>query len=563
MKTTNQPRVLMLLENNPYPKDSRVRREATSLTAAGYEVTVISPKESGQPWYKVCDKVRVYRFPAPPEANGFLGYMWEYGYSMIATFFISLFVFLRHGFNIIHTHNPPDTFVLIVIWYKLLGKRFVYDHHDLAPEMYFARFGGSGNPLVHKALVWFEKLSLWLADHVIATNQSYKAMEMERGRVPENRITIVRNGPDLNRLRLVDDKPDVFQQGKTILCYVGSMGFHDGVDHLLRALYNLVYELERTDIFCVLVGAGDAWLGLKALAEQLHLTDYVLFTGWVEHTKVAGYLCAADICLAPEPSNAYNDRSTMIKITEYMALGRPIVAFDLPEHRVTAQGAAVYARPNDELDFAWQIVTLMDDPQQRQKMGRMGQTRVETELAWSHQEGHLLEVYQALGHARGKKRAKNVLRSWLKRARILPFVHRFKAWYYRLGGKRRLVKVPIDKLHCQERAFVALQAYLGQSIDHFPPCRFFEMSLTAPEKARDAFGQWLRECLIDKQAYKVPISEGGWANGSLVKEVLQVHQERGVALTDFEQADPALVDEAIARRVRYYFDVFNSIKEKG
>ena len=156
-------RVLMLLENNPYPQDGRVRQEATSLVAAGHQVTVIAPRRREQSWVQVCQGVRAYRYPAPPEANGFLGYLWEYGYSMAATSIISLFVFLRHGFDVVHTHNPPDTFVLIAAFYKSLGKRFVYDHHDLAPEMYYARFGGSGNALVHRVLLWFEKLSCRLA----------------------------------------------------------------------------------------------------------------------------------------------------------------------------------------------------------------------------------------------------------------------------------------------------------------------------------------------------------------------------------------------------------------
>ena len=396
MIAEKKPGVLMLLGNNVYPQDGRVRNEAKSLAAAGYRVTVISPKKSGIPVYEKLDNVRVYRFPAPAEANGFWGYIWEYGYTMIAMSFISLFVILRHGFDIIHTNNPPDTFVLIVIFYKLLGIQFVFDHHDLAPEMYYARFGGIGNPIVYRTLVCFEKLSLRLADHVIATNHSYKLMEMNRGRIPGNRITIVRNGPDLNSMCRVDVKPDMLPNNKTILCYVGDIGFHDGVDHLLKALHHLVYKLRRTDHFCLLVGAGDAWPKLKVLARDLQLNDYVLFTGWVEHSEVALYLSAADICLAPEPSNDYNDRCTVIKITEYMALGRPIVAFDLPEHRVTAQDAAVYARPNDELDFAKQISFLIDNPGQRQKMGLLGSKRIKDGLTWPYQQKRLLEAYQKL-----------------------------------------------------------------------------------------------------------------------------------------------------------------------
>jgi glycosyltransferase involved in cell wall biosynthesis len=386
----------MLLENNPFPQDSRVRREAISLTAEGYQVMVIAPKVSDQPWRELCQNVLVYRFPVPPEASGFLGYLLEYGYATVAMFLLSLYTLLRPGFDVVHAHNPPDTLVFIAGFHKLLGKRFVYDHHDLSPEMYWALFDETRDPLIYKVLLWLEKLSCRLADHVIATNGSYKTIEMERNGVPGEFITIVRNGPDLNRLRAVAVDPALRPLGKTTICYVGDMGYHDGVDYLLRALKHLVEDLNRRDFFCVLVGGGDAWSRMKLLAEELNLTAYVLFTGWVPHTDVARYLSAADICVAPEPLNAYNDRSTMIKMTEYLALGKPAVAFDLTEHRVTAQDAAVYAQPNNELDFARKIVSLMDDPEHRRHMGEIGKHRTRTELAWAHQEEQLLKAYRRL-----------------------------------------------------------------------------------------------------------------------------------------------------------------------
>jgi len=404
MKASVGGRVLMLLEKGGYPRDYRVRLEARPLAAAGYQVSVICPLDPGQPWREVLDGVRIYRFPAPPAANSFLGYLWEYGYSMVATFVISLFILLREGFDVVHTHNPPDTFVFIAAFYKLLGKRFVYDHHELTPELYYARFGASGSRLVYQMLVLLEKISCRLADRVIAPNQSYKAVEMQRGHVPEERITIVRNAPTLDRLRPVAPAPGLRQKGKTIISYVGVMGFQDGVDYLLRALRHLAYDLGRTDFLCVLVGAGDALPSLKSLTERLGLANHTLFTGWVHHTEVDRYLNAADICVAPEPSNSYNDRSTMIKMMEYMALGKPIVAFDLPEHRVTAQDAVLYARPNDELDFAQQIAALMDAPERRKRMGEKGRERVEKELAWPHQEKFLLEAYESLVSQRGGRR---------------------------------------------------------------------------------------------------------------------------------------------------------------
>jgi glycosyltransferase involved in cell wall biosynthesis len=386
----------MLLENLPYPQDRRVHPEATTLAAAGYRVSVICPAGVGQDWRETLDGVRVYRFMAPPAANSFLGYLWEYGYSMAATFAISLFVFFDEGFDVIHAHNPPDTFVFIAAFYKLFGKRFVYDHHDLSAEMYWARFGGRGSRLVYRTLVWLEKLSCRLADQVIATNESHKKIEMERDGVPEARITVVRNGVDLHRDRPVKPHPALRENRKPFIGYAGVMGFQDGVDYLLRALHHLVYDFGRTNFSCVLVGGGDAFGHLKSLAEHLNLADHVWFTGLVNHEEVAGYLCMAEICVAPEPSDLYNDRSTAVKMMEYMALAKPVVAFDLPEHRFTADGAAVYVKPNDEREFARALAELMDDPTRREAMGLLGRRRFEAKLAWQHSIPNLLEVYRRL-----------------------------------------------------------------------------------------------------------------------------------------------------------------------
>jgi glycosyltransferase involved in cell wall biosynthesis len=396
MKKYAGRRVLMLLENCPYCQDPRVIQEATALTEAGYQVSVISPDCKRRPWWTSIGGVRVYQFPSPPDAPGLLGYLLEYGYALMMTFVISLFVFLHKGFDILHTHNPPDLFVFIAMFYKLLGKRFVYDHHDLSPEMYIARSGGRGNRLVYHALVMFEKLSCRFADRVIATNQSYKRVEIERGGVPEDRITIVRNGPDLLDLRPVASDENLRREGKTIIAYVGVMGLQDGVDYLLRAIRHLVYDLGRREIVCVLVGAGEVYKTLKEMANQLGIADYMWFTGWVERDQVARYLNVSDICVAPEPSNAYTDRSTMIKMMEYMTAAKPIVAFDLPEHRFTAQAAALYVPSNDELAFARALAQLMDAPERRRAMGSYGRQRIESELAWQYSAQNLLAAYRTL-----------------------------------------------------------------------------------------------------------------------------------------------------------------------
>jgi glycosyltransferase involved in cell wall biosynthesis len=392
MMATANNRILMLLENQPYPQDHRVRREATALVAAGYRVSVICPSSAGQCWRESVDNVRVFRFKAAPPANSFLGYFWEYGYSTAAAFVLSLLVFVRDGFDVVHAHNPPETFVFVAAFYKLFGKRFVFDHHDLSPEMYRARFSSGGSTIVYHALLLLERLTCLIADHVIATNESYKAVEIERDHVPANRITIVRNGVEVPR----QTQPEAAHRknAKAVIAFVGVMGFQDGVDYLLRALHHLLHDLGRNDFYCLLMGDGDAWLSLKSLGKQLCLDEYVEFTGTVHGDELFRYLSSADICVDPDPANAYNNRSTMIKMMEYMAFEKPIVAFDLPEHRVTAQQAAMYVTPNDEHAFASALAELMDNAPKRKVMGMCGRRRIETTLAWRYSVSNLLDVYR-------------------------------------------------------------------------------------------------------------------------------------------------------------------------
>ncbi len=275
--------VHMLLENRSYPQDVRVHQETTTLSAADYQVSVICPSRPGQSPREIIDAIRVYRYPAPPAAKGFLGYRWEYGYSMAAIFLVSLRVLLREGFDIVHAHHPLHSFAFIGAFYRLLGKRYVLDHHDLAPKLYYARFGGTGIRIVYRALIALKKFACRVADHVIATNESYKIVELQRGDVPESKITIVRNGPVLNELGYTEWEPILRKKGKVILGYVGVMRAQDGVDNLLRALHHLVYDLVRTNCLCILVGSGNALPGLQSLAQQVNIADYVYFTGWVNH----------------------------------------------------------------------------------------------------------------------------------------------------------------------------------------------------------------------------------------------------------------------------------------
>jgi glycosyltransferase involved in cell wall biosynthesis len=409
-------RVLMLVENNSYPKDPRVRKEAQALTNAGYLVTVISPAEPEQTFHEMIDSVNVYRFAAPQQrANSILTYVYEYAYSMAAIFLLTFWVFIRHGFDVIHAANPPDTLVLIVAFYKCVGKRFVFDHHDLAPEMYCARFPQGGKPWVHKILVWCEKLSCRLADHVLATNESHKAIEMCRDGAREASITIVRNGPQLNSTWTIEPDREVRAQAGTIIAYAGITGIQDGVDFLLRALRHLVVTLRKKDVLCLIIGDGDALPGLKRQAEALALAKYILFTGWIDNPRrYTTYVSTADICVDPSPSNPYTDRCTAIKMMEYMAAAKPIVAFDLPEHRVTADSSAIYASPNDELEFARAMAELMDDAPRRQLMGAIGRRRIEQHLAWDYSVPRLLDAYSELLSKPSRKAAPIATRSEIR-----------------------------------------------------------------------------------------------------------------------------------------------------
>ncbi len=398
MRSSAGKRVMMLLENNPYSQDSRVKQEAQTLHRAGYRVTVVCPKrESSDTMRAVVDGVRLYRFRAARNTGGFAGYVWEFGYSTMVMLFLSLIVWIREGVDVVHAHNPPETLFLIGGFYKMFGKKFVFDHHDVSPEMYDARYGTGARPSVRNILALLERLTFRTADHVIATNESYRAIAIGRGRVPKSAVTIVRNGPETNSMREMDPDPTLRSKAKTILGYVGIMGPQDGVDYLLRAMYHLINDLGNEDVYCVLIGKGDSIPDLENLAKELGITDKVWFTGWISNKEdLYRMLSTVDICVDPDPSNAYNDLCTMIKMMEYMVLGKPIVAFDLPEHRVSAGDAAVYGQANDEMDMARKIEELMGDPTRRRYMGKIGRERVYSDLSWERQEENLLAAYETV-----------------------------------------------------------------------------------------------------------------------------------------------------------------------
>ena len=332
----------MLVENLPVPFDRRMWQEARTLRDAGWQVSVICPK--GGDWrksYEHLEGIHVYRYSPPAETRSKLSYVWEFLYCWAATAILSLVVFARHGFDVIHTANPPDTFFLLARLYKFLGKKFVYDQHDLCPEVFSARFG-MRRGVLYRLLLFLEQQSYRAADVVLATNQSYRRVAIERGHVPPERVFVVRSAPTRDRFRPAPADPAARNGRRYLVCYLGVMAPQDGVDYLIRSIGHVVHDHRRDDIQFVLIGGGDSFEDLRTLAGELRLDGAVHFTGRVSDDDLQRYLSSADVCVAPDPKNDLNDVSTMNKVLEYMACGRPIVAFDLQETRFSAGEGALY-----------------------------------------------------------------------------------------------------------------------------------------------------------------------------------------------------------------------------
>jgi glycosyltransferase involved in cell wall biosynthesis len=387
-------RILIIVENLPVPFDRRVWLEARTLRAAGAEVMVICPTGRGFDAHREeIEGIRVLRHPLP-EAHGKTGYLIEYAAALWHQSRLAWKVFLRHGFDVIHGCNPPDLIFLVALQFRLFGRRFLFDHHDINPELFEAKFGRRG--LFWHLLRLAERLTFAAATVSIATNESYRRIAVERGRMPPEDVFVVRSGPDLARIRPVAPNP-AWRNGRAFLIgYVGVMGDQEGIDLFLAAMADLVHRQGRGDIQAVLMGGGPALAALQAMSAQMGLADYVTFTGRVPDATFLEVLSTADICVNPDRVNAMNDLSTMNKVLEYMALGKPLVQFDVTEGRVSAGGASLYARPNDPLDFAACIAELLADPGRRAAMGAEGRDRVVARFAWPHQVAPLLAAYQRL-----------------------------------------------------------------------------------------------------------------------------------------------------------------------
>ena len=389
-------RVLIIVQNLPVPFDRRVWLECAALTEAGYEVSVVCPKGQGDPSYQVIDSVRLYKYPPYAPGGSKVGFIYEYAYSFLASAWLTLKARRSGRFDVLQACNPPDIFWPIALVLRAFDNtKFVFDHHDLCPELYESRFGG-GPTLPYRALLALERKTHRTADHVIATNDSYREIAIERSGKQRTDVTVVRTGPDPDRLRRGPVCPELRRGRRFLAAYIGVMGPQDGVDIVVQAAAIIVREFQRHDIAFTLIGAGDCYNDLVALRDELALAGYVEFTGRAPDELVGQILSTADIGLSPDPKNPLNDVSTMNKTMEYMAFELPVVAFDLWETRVSAGDAARYVTPNDTREYAAAIVDLIDDAPARAQLGKTGRIRVEQELAWNRQERAYLGVYHSL-----------------------------------------------------------------------------------------------------------------------------------------------------------------------
>ena len=389
-------RILFIVENLPSPFDRRVWQEATTLQLNGYEVSIICPTGKGyEKKYECIDGIHIYRHNLPLEADGALGYTLEYGAALFWEFYLAFKVLFTRGFDAIHACNPPDLIFIVGGFFKLFfRKKFLFDHHDINPELYEAKFGR--RDVFYRFMVWCERMTFKTASVSIATNESYKRIAIERGGMPADRVHVVRSGPKLDRLKIIDPVP-ALKHGRTYLVgYVGVMGKQEGLDYLLSAAKYIIHEKGRKDLHFALVGDGTELGALKGHAKELGIADYVTFTGRVPDQQLLEILNTADLCVNPDVANEMNDKSTMNKIMEYMALAKPIVQFDLTEGRFSAGESSLYANRNDPVDLANKMIELVDDPEKRRAMGEFGRRRVINELEWEYEVPKLLAAYKQL-----------------------------------------------------------------------------------------------------------------------------------------------------------------------
>ncbi|MDT8071000.1 MAG: glycosyltransferase family 4 protein [Terriglobia bacterium] len=406
-------RALIIIENCSFPDDIRVWNEATSLSNNDYEVTVLCPKSEGtrgKRWdqsYEVINGIHVYRYP---QHEGRGGHLREYVHALFWQFVYTFRIYLRHRFHVIQGCNPPDDIFLVALPFKLFGIPYIFDHHDACPELYLSIYRKHG--IFYKLLWWLEKLSYSYSDVVMSTNNSYRELALGRGGKKPEDVFVVRNGPDLNRVTSVAPNHSLKHGKRYLVAYVGTMGVQEGVEILLDAALHLK-KAGRDDIHFTCVGGGSQLERLRTLVTHNGLEGTVNFTGPIPDEDLMEILSTSDVCVNPDTPCSMNDISTMIKIIEYMALGKPIVQFDLREGRFSAGDASLYADSATGVpDFAAKIAWLLDRPDERARMGQSGRKRVELELAWKYSVEQLLAAYDRAFCKAAHKGAEELRHGW-------------------------------------------------------------------------------------------------------------------------------------------------------
>jgi glycosyltransferase involved in cell wall biosynthesis len=398
----NSTAICIVVENLPVPLDRRVWREACALRDAGYRVSVVCPKGTGHmaKAYECLEEIEIYRHNSW-EATSIVGYFLEYGVSIAAEFLLTLKVFAKTRFRILQACNPPDTIFLIAVLLRMFGVRFIFDQHDLCPELFESKFGGRAWPLYYLVRL-AEFCSYRAADVCIATNESFKRIAVERGGKRPEDVYVVRNCPPLKLQQTSNARSDKFGQ-KYLVTYVGFMGKQDGLDLLVEAIDEIIHRQGRTDTHFLLVGDGTVASEVRNSLTAKRLDSYVTMTGRIPHKDVCAHLAQTDVGVVPDPKNPMNDNSTLIKIFEYMAFRIPTVMFDLREGRNIAADSALYATSNDPRDFADKVVMLLNDPELRGRLGSLGRNRIEQSLHWDNEKLSLVKAYQAAGQLRSAR----------------------------------------------------------------------------------------------------------------------------------------------------------------
>lgn len=394
-------KVLIIVENESVPPDPRILNEARSLLKNGYDVTVLCPRRKRSKAFEVIEGIRIYRHPMPKEGKAPAGYLLEYSCALFWELIYAGWIYVRHGFHIIQGCNPPDDIFLIALPFRLLGVKYIFDHHDTNPELYIAKYGKETS--LYRVLVWLEKLTYRFSDKVIVTNESYKEIAINRGHKVPDDVFVVRNGPNLQIFKPVPPNPTLKEGKRFLIGYVGNMGSQDGLDILVDVAQH-IKNLNKRDVGFMCIGEGSELPRLRNLVRNRGLEDMVVFTGRLPDREMLEILSTVDVCVNPDRPCVMNDISTMIKIMEYMALGKPIVQFESKEGRFSAREASLYAdKTNPVVDFASKILWLLERPHVRTMMGELGRNRIEKELAWKYSIGNLLAAYQSTSVSRQRQ----------------------------------------------------------------------------------------------------------------------------------------------------------------